>query len=80
MNRTNLVGYLMNRGLILQCVLNIFADASLKGKSVLLVGGPGTLRSALQCLTERNGMTVQTNHWNSKSLKTQVCSLVFICT
>ncbi|XP_047244627.1 monofunctional C1-tetrahydrofolate synthase, mitochondrial isoform X1 [Girardinichthys multiradiatus] len=47
-------------------------DAALKGKSVLLVGGHGPLRMALQCLIERSGMTVQTNHWNSKSLKTQV--------
>ncbi|XP_014886776.1 monofunctional C1-tetrahydrofolate synthase, mitochondrial isoform X2 [Poecilia latipinna] len=47
-------------------------DASLKGKSVLLVGGQGPLRLALQCLIERSGMTVQTNHWNSNSLKTQV--------
>ncbi|XP_043962875.1 monofunctional C1-tetrahydrofolate synthase, mitochondrial [Gambusia affinis] len=47
-------------------------EASLKGKSVLLVGGQGPLRLALQCLIERSGMTVQTNHWNSKTLKTQV--------
>uniref|UniRef100_A0A146WJ23 formate--tetrahydrofolate ligase n=1 Tax=Fundulus heteroclitus TaxID=8078 RepID=A0A146WJ23_FUNHE len=47
-------------------------DAPLKGKSVLLVGGQGPPRLALQCLIERSGMSVQTNHWNSKNLKTQV--------
>ncbi|XP_015256433.1 PREDICTED: monofunctional C1-tetrahydrofolate synthase, mitochondrial [Cyprinodon variegatus] len=47
-------------------------DAPLKGKSVLLVGGQGSLRLAMQCLIERSGMIVQTADWNSKSLKTQV--------
>uniref|UniRef100_A0A8C6KJT4 formate--tetrahydrofolate ligase n=1 Tax=Nothobranchius furzeri TaxID=105023 RepID=A0A8C6KJT4_NOTFU len=41
-------------------------------KSVLLVGGEGPLRLALQCLIERSGVEVNTSHWNSKSLQTQV--------
>uniref|UniRef100_A0A8C6KJJ1 formate--tetrahydrofolate ligase n=1 Tax=Nothobranchius furzeri TaxID=105023 RepID=A0A8C6KJJ1_NOTFU len=47
-------------------------DAPLKVKSVLLVGGEGPLRLALQCLIERSGVEVNTSHWNSKSLQTQV--------
>ncbi|XP_024147308.1 monofunctional C1-tetrahydrofolate synthase, mitochondrial [Oryzias melastigma] len=47
-------------------------DASLEGKTVLLVGGEGPLKLALHCLIERNGMFVQNSHLNSNSLQSQV--------
>ncbi|XP_041832423.1 monofunctional C1-tetrahydrofolate synthase, mitochondrial [Melanotaenia boesemani] len=47
-------------------------DAPLEGKTVLLVGGEGPLRLALQCLIERSGMTAQSCHWNTKTLQTQM--------
>uniref|UniRef100_A0A8C8A466 formate--tetrahydrofolate ligase n=1 Tax=Oryzias sinensis TaxID=183150 RepID=A0A8C8A466_9TELE len=46
-------------------------DASLEGKTVLLVG-EGPLKLALHCLIERNGMFVQSSHSNSNSLQSQV--------
>uniref|UniRef100_A0A8C4DX83 formate--tetrahydrofolate ligase n=1 Tax=Dicentrarchus labrax TaxID=13489 RepID=A0A8C4DX83_DICLA len=48
-------------------------DTSLEGKTVLLVGGEGSLGVALQCLIERRGMVVFKSHWSSKSLQRQVC-------
>ncbi|KAM4522193.1 monofunctional C1-tetrahydrofolate synthase, mitochondrial isoform 1-T2 [Odontesthes bonariensis] len=47
-------------------------DIPLEGKTVLLVGGEGPLRLAMQCLIERSGMAVLRSHWNSKSLQTQM--------
>uniref|UniRef100_A0A8C4DW36 formate--tetrahydrofolate ligase n=1 Tax=Dicentrarchus labrax TaxID=13489 RepID=A0A8C4DW36_DICLA len=47
-------------------------DTSLEGKTVLLVGGEGSLGVALQCLIERRGMVVFKSHWSSKSLQRQV--------
>lgn len=54
-------------------ILQIFTDAPLKEKSVLLVGGEGPLRLTLQCLIEKGGTVADTSHWNSKSLQKQVC-------
>ncbi|KAI3364277.1 hypothetical protein L3Q82_011083 [Scortum barcoo] len=47
-------------------------DAPLEGKSVLLVGGEGPLRVALQCLIERSGAIALKSHWSSKSLQRQM--------
>ncbi|XP_035535057.1 monofunctional C1-tetrahydrofolate synthase, mitochondrial [Morone saxatilis] len=47
-------------------------DTPLEGKTVLLVGGEGSLGVALQCLIERSGMVVFKSHWSSKSLQRQV--------
>ncbi|XP_034555337.1 monofunctional C1-tetrahydrofolate synthase, mitochondrial isoform X1 [Notolabrus celidotus] len=47
-------------------------DASLDGKTVLLVGEEGPLGVALQCLIERSGMEVIKSQWSSKSLQRQV--------
>lgn len=52
-------------------MVNISTDASLEGKTVLLVG-EGPLKVALHCLIERNGMFVQSSHSNSNSLQSQV--------
>ncbi|XP_072218638.1 monofunctional C1-tetrahydrofolate synthase, mitochondrial [Leuresthes tenuis] len=47
-------------------------DIPLEGKTVLLVGGEGPLRLAMQCQIERSGMAVLRSHWNSKNLQTQM--------
>ncbi|KAK2856198.1 hypothetical protein Q5P01_004933 [Channa striata] len=47
-------------------------DASLDGKTVLLVGGEGPLALALQCLIERTGMGALKSNWSSNSLQRQV--------
>ncbi|XP_059212785.1 monofunctional C1-tetrahydrofolate synthase, mitochondrial [Centropristis striata] len=47
-------------------------DAPLEGKTVLLVGGEGSLEVSLQCLVERSGMVALKSHWSSKNLQRQV--------
>ncbi|KAL6095939.1 mthfd1l [Pungitius sinensis] len=47
-------------------------DVPLEGKAVLMVGGEGPFRVALQCLIERSGMVVSKSHWSSKNLQSQV--------
>uniref|UniRef100_A0A674NSB4 formate--tetrahydrofolate ligase n=1 Tax=Takifugu rubripes TaxID=31033 RepID=A0A674NSB4_TAKRU len=54
-------------------LLNHFSDVSLEGKTVLVLGGHGTLEVTLRCLIERNGMVAITSHWTSKNLKSEVC-------
>lgn len=53
--------------------MNHFSDVSLEGKTVLVLGGHGTLEVTLRCLIERNGMVAITSHWTSKNLKSEVC-------
>ncbi|XP_039980878.1 monofunctional C1-tetrahydrofolate synthase, mitochondrial isoform X2 [Xiphias gladius] len=59
---------------IASAVLNLLEkhDAPLEGKTVLLVGGEGTLGLALQCLIERSGMVALKSNWSSDSLQRQV--------
>lgn len=52
--------------------LNYFSDVSLGEKTVLVLGGHGTLDVTLRCLIERNGMIAITSHWTSKNLKSEV--------
>ncbi|KAF7690562.1 hypothetical protein HF521_012366 [Silurus meridionalis] len=47
-------------------------NAPLAGKKAALVGLDGALNAVLQCLLQNEGVEVQTSHWNSDRLQTQV--------
>ncbi|XP_030627139.1 monofunctional C1-tetrahydrofolate synthase, mitochondrial [Chanos chanos] len=47
-------------------------DAPLFGKMALIIGVEGPLKVALQCLMQKDGMVVQSSHWNSDNLQKQV--------
>ena len=56
-----------------ECVFFFFfSDVSLEGKTVLMLGGLGTLEVTLRCLIERQGMEAVVSHWTSKNLKSEV--------
>ncbi|TWW68823.1 Monofunctional C1-tetrahydrofolate synthase, mitochondrial [Takifugu flavidus] len=60
---------------VISAVLELLDNnhVSLEGKTVLVLGGHGTLEVTLRCLIERNGMVAITSHWTSKNLKSEVC-------
>uniref|UniRef100_A0A8C8A5D3 formate--tetrahydrofolate ligase n=1 Tax=Oryzias sinensis TaxID=183150 RepID=A0A8C8A5D3_9TELE len=66
----SLTSRVINTCFFFKPMVNISTDASLEGKTVLLVG-EGPLKLALHCLIERNGMFVQSSHSNSNSLQSQ---------
>ncbi|XP_029705562.1 monofunctional C1-tetrahydrofolate synthase, mitochondrial isoform X1 [Takifugu rubripes] len=59
---------------VISAVLELLDNnhVSLEGKTVLVLGGHGTLEVTLRCLIERNGMVAITSHWTSKNLKSEV--------
>lgn len=52
--------------------LNNFSEVPLAGKTVLMLGGRGTLEVTLRYLIERNGMAAVVSHWTSKNLNREV--------